>query len=178
MHANVVVGGSGGGRRNCNSVSSQCNRKHGTASNPGGPGHMFVKIGGWNVVSPRWRCGLCFKETRSLRSKVAARPCAGQAQRLRDVLEPSLGHQIWCAEVERCQGAHLLFVCLKCGAWASSRPDRLLKPCTGARSQWDKKVLLCIRGGKHPRYRDAKVSALVPISIQKLRLIELENDAD
>ena len=105
-----------------------------------------------------WQCRRCgaLARTRSALSRRRSEACPGLVQWLLSLRLDTRGHSL--AYADFLGGA--LVVCLKCGAFASSSPRDLLRPCKGLLLPGGRNALRALWKGRHPMVRTCLVSGL------------------
>ena len=110
-----------------------------------GASHQFTWTGG------AWQCQKCGRLAHRPTSRVAISRCSAMPGPLSRCVELAnkLGHPLWAGEVGR-TGLPLL-VCMRCGAFAMSKPLLLMRACARrCANAAAKKVRARLLDGKHP----------------------------
>ena len=116
-----------------------------------------------NVQQRSWRCMCCLRVVTSLSSAVAKGRCAGHADKLRQVTDPSLNHRLVVAEVDSNENSFVI-LCSACGCWCSQNPRKLLHVCRGYKTRAGDRDSSALLSGQHPK-RDAQVGNFVPLAV-------------
>ena len=125
--------------------------------------HEFVWNGAFFV------CIHCRRFKKSSRSVIDKSPCGTLPLSFRSLLGDQNGHSLWVTQ-ELASGTFGLF-CQKCGAFAFSRPNNLMRPCPkvclGKGTFYRRKL---IRNCKHPLF--PKVALTKPWPLRSHPVVE------
>ena len=127
----------------------------------------------WQKRGQRWQCEVCCAVALSSSSleKRKDEECPGKHASTRLVLANEGGHNLAQADV----AGGPCFLCLACGAWATTQPRRLLAQCKGqmARTRAGAEALRAFERGRLPETTNPKKRGRRgPAPIQKVFAIE------
>ena len=102
----------------------------------------------WARHCGRWQCRRCFKFTSTTEGKRRqdAQKCAGGKSIATTILAAQAGHAIVVGQIE----GGVFFFCAVCGAWATARPQDLVKRCRGQPSAYGRRSRNSIARGFLP----------------------------
>ena len=101
----------------------------------------------WVWAAQRWQCVFCaaIATTPDAKHRRSKELCKSECSKITEVLTNPRGHKLAAGDID---GAPLIF-CETCGAWATSRPIKLLAPCE-PRTKWGSECLRQIAAGHTP----------------------------
>ena len=126
----------------------------------------------WTFRKGIWRCSACLAQARSEKAKQhkSWQVGTGFAPKLVAAATDQLGHSLVSAETSDEQP---LMFCIRCGAWAVSKPVGLLKRCIGEnRLDAGKSALARIARKQHPDFTSkASLATLTPMGQHDLAAV-------